>query len=369
VAGLPGSSLPGVAGLPGSSLPGVAARAIAQPGASMPGTPIGPLPSAQPSAPSAAAKPATSKPQSFLAAANAVSGTQTGLPGSGTTPKVTPSDAGLPPELQNAPVVFRDGKPPLGAVPRAPMREQSAITRFDAKVGDSSRSVLIVSLAAAAALLAGVFFFSEPPPEVKEAAQQETRHNLPKDLVRAALENAKPADPAQPEEEPAADPQAATDPAAAATGEAKPGEAPDAGPPVERYGRLELSSDPAVDVYLGNQLLGRTPLTAKLESGSQQLRFTDKEAGLNIYKTYRIKGGALSRDHLSFGTSELVIEAPDGASILLNSRFVGKAPLDPVKIYEGKYHLKVTLDGKSWADTFEAPPGRRISYKVHLKDN
>ena len=132
------------------------------------------------------------------------------------------------------------------------------------------------------------------------------------------------------------------------------------------FDKLELSTDPEVDVYVGNERLGRTPLSAKLPAGNQKIRFTDKKTGLNLYKTYRIRANGDVRDHISFGTSELIIDAPDGASILLNSRFIGTAPLEPVKIYEGRYHLKVTLDGKSWADNFEAPPGRKINYKVTL---
>ena len=133
-------------------------------------------------------------------------------------------------------------------------------------------------------------------------------------------------------------------------------------------GRLNLSTEPAVDVYEGSEHLGRTPLSAKLPSGTHKLRFTDKETGINIYKTYRVHAGVEARDHVRFGTSELIVEAPDGASILLNSRVLGTAPLDPVKIYEGSYSLKVTLDGKSWANVFEAPAGRKINYRVTLKD-
>jgi hypothetical protein len=246
------------------------------------------------------------------------------------------------------------------AIPRAPMREESAITAFDRKVGDSSRPTLIFVLIAAAALLGGVFYFAEPSEEMKQSAQEETRHALPKELVREALEKA---GTTKPEEQPAVAEEEAAQPTQVAEKQTEPVEP---APVVPQFGTLNLSTDPAVDVYAGNDHLGRTPIVAKLPSGPQKIRFTDKSTGLNVYKNYKIRGGGEVRDHISFGTSELTIDAPDGASILLNSRFIGKAPLDPVKIYEGKYHLKVTLDGKSWADNFDAPPGRKINYKVTL---
>jgi serine/threonine-protein kinase len=248
------------------------------------------------------------------------------------------------------------------AIPRAPMREQSAITNFDRKVGDSSRAVLIIVLVAAAALLGGIFFWTEATPEVQQLAQEESRHALPKEMVREALEKAGTEKAVEPEPDPE------PTPAETAANGKTPATTDEAAPAVPQFGTLNVTTDPEVDVYLGNDSLGRTPLTARLSAGAAKLRFTDKKLGLNVYKTYRVRGGGEVRDHISFGTSELIVEAPDGASILLNSRFVGKAPMESLKIYEGKYHLKVTLDGKSWSDHFDAPPGRKINYKVTLNN-
>jgi serine/threonine-protein kinase len=252
------------------------------------------------------------------------------------------------------------------AIPRAPMRETSAITNFDRKVGDSSRSILIAVLVGAAVLLIGIFYFAAPPPEVREEAKIETHHALPKDLVKAVLTQPKDKTsgdelPEKPDDTAAAQPEAGTEGQAPNTAEVPPGATE-----AERFGKLTLNTDPDVDVYDGNDLLGRTPITTKLAVGTHKLRFTDKKTGLNVYRTYKIRPAGDHHDSIAFGTSKLVIEAPDGAAILLNQRLVGKAPIEPVTIYEGKYHLKVTLDGKSWADWFDAPAGRTINYKVTL---
>ena len=96
--------------------------------------------------------------------------------------------------------------------------------------------------------------------------------------------------------------------------------------------------------------------------------FSDAKTGINVYKTYRIRAGKEHRHRVVFGTSKLIVQAPEGAIVFLNSRRLGKAPLDEVSIYEGRYLLKVQYDGMSWSETFDAPPGQRIEYKVRMQE-
>lgn len=244
---------------------------------------------------------------------------------------------------------------PFDPTPRTPpVRSESAVTTFDFRSRDPSRSILIGALCVAAILITGLFYFARVPADVDLAAGSDPRRSLPRELVQAAL-TAK-----LPEEEGQA---AALDTRerAASEGPARPSP-----PRTVTLGSLHLRTDPAVDVYDENQYLGRTPLNAKLRSGIRKLRFTDKATGLNVYRTYRLTPEREIEDVLSFGTSELVIDAPIGSAVLLNSRPLGKAPLEPVTIYEGRYHLKVVQGTKSWADWFDAPPGRKIAYRVTL---
>ena len=258
------------------------------------------------------------------------------------------------PLLANVPV---QGLPP--PPPRKPReRAESQITQFNRSAGDSSRSVIFLVVAAAVALMVFIFAFPKaPPPGLSDTDE---RHALPKELVQAALQKESPKEPEEPEPEEAPPAEAAQ---AAAAGTDAPAE-----PPKERYGTLALSTTPSVEVFAGNQSLGRTPITAKLLAGKQRLRFTDKQTGINLYKTYRLRGGERLEDDISFGTSILDVKAPDGAAIQLNAKVIGKAPMEPVTIYEGEYLLRVTYQGMTWSERFEAPPGRKIEFKVNLEE-
>ncbi|MCA9556129.1 MAG: PEGA domain-containing protein, partial [Myxococcales bacterium] len=267
--------------------------------------------------------------------------------------------------LANAPV---QGLPPAPPKKSTAIRENSQVTQFNKRMGDSSRSVIFLILAAA--LAAGVFIFmSKEPPEGLDAPPE--RHTLPKELVQAALQNAG-KDNGEVLDDGAgkADEAAAEAAAAALDGGLAPEVAttdPAAPPAPPPPGHLQISSDPEVSVFLGKENLGRTPINTDLPPGRHRLRFTDAKTGINIYKTFRVRPGAKHHHDLSFGTSQLVVLAPEGAVVSLNVKKLGTAPIEPVTIYEGEYLLKVTYNGMSWSERFDAPAGQRIEYKVNLK--
>src|SRR5205823_4499862 len=131
------------------------------------------------------------------------------------------------------------------AIPRAPMRETSAITNFDRKVGDSSRSILIAVLVGAALLLGGIFYFAQPPPEVREEAQIETHHALPKDLVKAVLtqpKDKKSGDEVQKTDDTTAPPDT-TAKADTPVNANEPDDAANQGASKETFGKLTLNTD------------------------------------------------------------------------------------------------------------------------------
>lgn len=247
------------------------------------------------------------------------------------------------------------------AIPRSPIREES-ITAFRKNVGDSSRLNLFLALGGVLILLVAVFYFSKPPEELTHEAE---RHHLPKEAVRMAMESSGagelPSD--EPDEQPPLVPPPTLEGGAAIEGELEIEEEP----PI-RIGDLKLTTQPEVDVYDGKKHLGRTPLQVELRIGRHKLRFTDKDKRINIYKQYRILPGGKHRDFIEFQKSELTVEAPEGANVLLNGTSVGIAPLGAIEIYQGQYHLKVNVGTQTWAKWFEAPPGRKINFKVTMKD-
>jgi len=298
-------------------------------------------------------------------------------PGSGSYPphpaasrSSLPPGAGrgsLPPNAVQTPTI--GGKPsmppqPVQVVPRAQIREVSSVTNFQKDAGDSSRSVLFIGIAVLV-IVFGIFAFPKDPPPVVEEAP--VRHALPKELVKEALSGHKAAElPGAADEPP---PVPTPTPSPGETAPASPVASAEATPvPAEpKTGNLSLTTDPAVDVYVGSKLVGRTPLRVELPTGVHKLRFTDATKMINLYKSYRVRGGADTADTLSFGTSQLKVVAPDGSSISLNGREIGVAPLEPKTIFEGKYMLKVIYEGKSWSQAFDAPAGRTIDYQVRFE--
>jgi serine/threonine protein kinase len=335
------ASLPGFA--PPGTLPGFAPAAppTGHPPFAPPGTMPGPVSHAGLAAPMSPAGVPASNPAGVRPIAPPPSGAEA-----------------FDPLLANVPV---QNLPP--STQRAP-REESRITQFNKSAGDNSRSILFLVLAAAAALILFVVLLpKEPPPELAEAPAAPV---VPKSVVREALENAPRAEPeAQfaPAPEAALDAGTAPETTAPAAGEERPAEGVMA---KERMGRLELASDPAVDVYLGNERLGRSPVSVQLPAGKYKLRLTDKDTGINLYRSYEVRAGETSSDSLTIGSSQLVVEAPARSVITLNARALGTAPIEPVTIYEGEYLLRVTLDGMTWTERFDAPPGRQIQFKVNL---
>jgi serine/threonine protein kinase len=345
---------------PGPGWPGAAPSAF-PPGHVPPGT----MP------PQGAPTPGTGRPtpRGFVPPAARAAQAQSALPAGSAAPRPTGTPGNFLPTgapgprpdlLANAPVT---GLPPAPPKKSSAVRENSQVTQFNKRMGDSSRSVVFLVLAVAVAALAFIFVSKEPPKGLDAPPE---RHTLPKELVQAALQNA-----GKDNVEVLDDGAGQAEEAAAAALDGGVADSavvdPDAPPAPPAPGHLQITSEPEVSVFLGKDDLGRTPVSVKLPPGRHRLRFTDAETGINSYKTFRVRAGANHHHELRFGTSQLVVLAPEGATISLNVRKLGTAPLEPVTIYEGEYLLKVTFEGMSWSERFDAPPGQRIEYKVNLK--
>ena len=253
---------------------------------------------------------------------------------------------------------------PVLVVPRTQIREVSSVTDFKKDVGDSSRSVLFIGVAVLVLVFGIIFAFPKAPPAGIE--EESVRHALPKELVKEALSGHKAAE--LPPSEESTPPVASASPGEASATSVSPHAGVSGAPSEAKTGTLSLTTDPAVDVYAGSRLVGRTPVRFELPVGVHKLRFTDAQKMINLYKSYRVRSGGDVTDNLSFGTSQLKVLAPDGAQISLNGRELGVAPLEPKTIFEGKYVLKVVHEGKSWSQAFDAPAGRTIDYKVWIEN-
>lgn len=133
-------------------------------------------------------------------------------------------------------------------------------------------------------------------------------------------------------------------------------------------GLLTVYSEPAVDVYLEDKHLGRTPLKTRVKSGKLRLRFTDKETRINAYRQVDISESSDAQIDAVFQTSLLEVEAPSGAYIYLNGHIIAEAPMkEAIKIYEGDYLLKIVYQGMQWSKRLHVPPNREIHFSAGVQ--
>ena len=58
--------------------------------------------------------------------------------------------------------------------------------------------------------------------------------------------------------------------------------------------------------------------------------------------------------------------AKRSAKVYINNRFVGRAPLKPIKIFEGRHRVKVLHQGQRFTERIDISPSRTIDYRVRF---
>ncbi len=132
-------------------------------------------------------------------------------------------------------------------------------------------------------------------------------------------------------------------------------------------GELVLYTFPSVKVFHGPVLMGTTPLRLSLPKGTHQLRFSDRAGGLSQTKIYDVNAGQQAEDRLTFGESELLVRAPEGARVFLGKRLLGVAPVKAVRVFSGVHRVKVETEAHTFAGRVKLAEGRRVEYEVKLR--
>jgi hypothetical protein len=252
----------------------------------------------------------------------------------------------------------------------APKSRETTITRFDPRLGDSSRSVLWTVLGVASLLLFGIFCLAAPSSLASRTLNDAQVAPAP------APAQVEPAPVAVPMPEVTADDDAAefeavempAEPELPAPEAAAPAVTEVEYPPLEIAPRpvtvaLPIASDAPADVYDGTHRLGKTPLTAHLSPGAHTLRF--RANGIETTKKITLRSGE-TPGTFTLGASTVTIEAPDGVHLSLDGRSLGTAPLKPLTIFEGTHELKVQGEKSSWTETVEVPAGSHVEYTVRF---
>jgi hypothetical protein len=105
-----------------------------------------------------------------------------------------------------------------------------------------------------------------------------------------------------------------------------------------------VESTPKLRVRLGDKVLGTTPLTVTVPppGGVVELELFDPALGLSRTEQLELKQGEnpVHRVVIPKGTLEFQLE--DGVAVTIDGKSVGKAPLDPVQLYEGRHQVSLS---------------------------
>ncbi|MBU8897825.1 PEGA domain-containing protein [Corallococcus sp. M34] len=136
----------------------------------------------------------------------------------------------------------------------------------------------------------------------------------------------------------------------------------------EHLGILDLVVEPRVDVSLNAALLGRTPLTVSLPPGRHTLTLTNGALGITVARTVTVAPTGKTSVQIYLNKAFVNVRAPEGASVTVDGRPVGTAPVDELDVYEGSHRLLVTVGAARWQKSFTLEAGQRTTFTVDFQE-
>ncbi len=269
------------------------------------------------------------------------------------TPVPTPARAGV---LPRAPAARPDARTPPEPAPAPPPAQLS-------------RWLVPVVLASLVIGLGGVGFGlmrQGAPPAPKDpipapapvAAVDPTPAPAP-----AAAPAATPTPPPAPTTAPAVGKAPPPAPVAAAGRESLASTVPSA-PTSNEPGQIILKVDPPVDVTMDGERLGRTPLDVPAPNGKHTLKLTNPQLGISVTRVLNVVGK--TKQEWSIGKGSVMVSAPDGATVVLDGKTIGVAPVKEIPAYEGQHRIQVTLGKAKYSQPFNLKATETMYITVEL---
>ena len=78
-----------------------------------------------------------------------------------------------------------------------------------------------------------------------------------------------------------------------------------------------------------------------------------------------IGSGPVAQD---LGKGFVNIAAPEAATVQVDGRNLGYAPIDELALYEGSHRLVVIVNGARWQKSFVVEPNQRVNFSVGFED-
>lgn len=142
----------------------------------------------------------------------------------------------------------------------------------------------------------------------------------------------------------------------------------DAGPPAPTELNVTIDSRPAVDLTVDGAPAGKTPWTGTLLLGAHKLKLENKDLLINANRSITVQGTEPVSQTFTFAKGTVAVTAPPGASIFIDGKKQGTAPLAAdLSIYEGFHRITVKVGQAQWTETFSLFEEQRVTFNVELE--
>ncbi|MDR0966151.1 MAG: protein kinase [Myxococcales bacterium] len=123
-------------------------------------------------------------------------------------------------------------------------------------------------------------------------------------------------------------------------------DATDAGP------RLHLFTIPQVTARVKDgQTLGQTPIRMAMAAGRYTIELIDESQRIRTERVITVGEQGISKIDITLGIGGIYVTAPDGASIIIDGRRWGVAPIrHAIELYEGRHSLRVTTSKEDFGE-------------------
>ncbi len=130
-------------------------------------------------------------------------------------------------------------------------------------------------------------------------------------------------------------------------------------------GTLALTVDPPVRVEVDGRPVGKSPLRVALEPGRRRLRLVDRDRGIDVVRSVTVAAGGTTTESIYLQRGFVSVTAPPGATISIDGKTVGTAPLaQDVSLYEGSHVLEVQAGKAKFREAFTVKPNQRVYFDV-----
>ncbi len=139
-------------------------------------------------------------------------------------------------------------------------------------------------------------------------------------------------------------------------------------PKVAGKGFVTIDSSVPLKVYVGERLLGDTPLKrAAIDVGQQKLRLVNDREGISMTRKIRVSAGSVETIDLKLRRGALAVNATPWAWVRIGSRQPVETPLR-LDVYEGDYTVRFECpDGKQMKDTAHVVAGKTATLSASCR--